>query len=38
MHHGAEPTFRPTDDPEIVARYLRENDQPWYVPSASEKK
>ncbi|MEN9282704.1 MAG: hypothetical protein RLZZ179_197 [Verrucomicrobiota bacterium] len=38
MHHGAEPKFRPTDDPEIVARYLRENDRPWYGPEASQNK
>lgn len=38
MHHGAEPKFRPTDDPFVVARYLRENDQPWYGPEASQKK
>jgi hypothetical protein len=38
MHHGAEPRFRPVDDPEIVARYLRENDLPWYGPEARPQK
>jgi len=37
MHHGAEATFRKVNDPDVAARYLREDDQPWYRSGTREK-